>query len=356
VFKHPPRPDQDLSRELAEIGHHEFFLPDPKPWREIDPQRDHDDYHERLARVVFDLMQALEAMAGAQKQQARGKVFVATVAPELGQDRERLRADLRQRGWRVVPEHEYLWNADDHRDRIATDLDGAQLAVHLVARSASVDPLATPHARLQLELAHAAMKAQGRPPPLVWIRAGERTDAAQQPLVDFIEQDLANDGVDYLQGALEDLKTLMLDKLPAPQPAPAAAPRGIALLVDEAELADLGPLKALLADGLGLEPRPVKFDGSRPRDAERMARTLAACPQALIFWHRAPEEWVSDLLDLPALAPLRGPERLAIYATGTPSAEKTGFVTRQARRILALDGPAEAELRAFAAALPAGTR
>ncbi len=159
IYKHPPKPDQQLPRELAEIGHHEFFNLNPKPWRELDPKRDYDDYHERLGRVVFDLMAALEELQGLQKKQALGKVFIANVGPELLQERERLRTDLRQRGFLVVPEHEYLWNADDHRERIARDLGEALLCIHLVQRQASIEPLAPARARLQLELAHAEMQA-----------------------------------------------------------------------------------------------------------------------------------------------------------------------------------------------------
>jgi hypothetical protein len=352
VFKHPPRADQELPRELAEIGHHAFFNLDPKPWRELDPRRDHDDYHERLGRVVFDLMSALEELHGLQKKRSRGSVFVANVAPELLQERERLRSDLRQRGFRVVPEHEYLWNADDHRERIARDLGEALLCVHLVQRQASVEPLTPARTRLQLELAHAEMRQRGRPAPLVWIQPAEATDPGCAALVDFIESDLANQGVDYLQGSLEDLKTLMFDKLPQPTPAAAPKPKQVALLVEDNDLADIGPLKGLLADKLGLEPRPLKFNGSTPRDAERLARTLAACPQAVIVWHRQSEDWVFDLLDLDALAGHLGPDKLAIVTIGADSDEKASFTTRKARMVPALVGSGEAELRRFAEGQP----
>jgi hypothetical protein len=347
VFKHPPRADQELPRELAEIGHHAFFNLEPKPWREIDPRRDADDYHERLGRVVFDLMTALEELHGLQKKRSRGTVFLANVAPELLQERERLRSDLRLRGFRVVPEHEYLWNADDHRERIARDLGESLLCVHLVQRQASVEPLTPARTRLQLALAQAEMQQRGRPAPLVWIQPAAATDPACAELVGYIENDLANQGVDYLQGSLEDLKTLVFDKLPQPAPATPPKPRQVALLVEDGDLADTGPLKALLADTLGLEPRPLKFSGSTPRDAERLARTLAACPQAVIVWHRQSEDWVFDLLDVDALADRLGPERLAIVAIGADTPEKASFTTRKARMVQAVVGSGEAELRRF---------
>ncbi len=347
VFKHPTRADQELPRELAEIGHHAFFNLDPKPWREIDPRRDHDDYHERLGRVVFDLMTALEDLHGLQRKRSLGTVFVANVAPELLQERERLRSDLRQRGFRVVPEHEYLWNADDHRERMARDLGEALLCVHLVQRQASVEPLTPARTRLQLERAHAEMQRRSRPAPLVWIQPADSTEPGCAALIDFIQSDLANQGVDYLQGGLEELKTLIFDKLPQPAPSTPPQPKQVALLVEDNDLADIGPLKALLGDTLGLELRPMKFNASAPRDTERLARTLAASPQALIVWHRQSEEWVFDLLDLEVLAGHLSPDKLAIVAIGADSPEKAGFSTRKARLVQALVGSGEAELQRF---------
>ena len=353
VYKHPPKPDQTLPPELAEIGHHEFFNLNPKPWRELDPKRDADDYHERLGRVVFDLMEALERLHGEQKKQALGTVFIASTGPELLQERERLRSDLRQRGWLVVPEHEYLWNADDHRLRIAADLAESTLCVHLVPRVPSLEPLTPARTRLQLELAHAEMAQRGRTPPLVWIQPAAATDESNAALIAWIESTLANEGVDYLTGSLEDFKTLIVDKLPKPAPAVATRPREVALLVEEADLADIGPLKTLLADTLGVEPRPLKFKGSTAKDDERLVRTLAACPQAIIVWSRQDEDWVYDMMDLPALEGRLGPERLAILTTGNASDEKAGFSTRKARMVHATVQRGNDELRAFLAAASA---
>ncbi len=352
IFKHPSRSQDDMPAELREIGHHEFFIQEPQGWRELDPKRDADDYWERMSRMVQDLTVALEDLQGQQKKAALGKVFIARVGPELLQARERLRSDLRQRGFLVVPENEYLWNADDHRQRISNDLSDALLCIHLVSRAASVEPLTPARDRLQLQLAHAEMALRNKPAPLVWIQPAAATASSQQPLIDYITQTLADEGVDYLQGSLEELKTQLLEMLPKPAPQAAAKPREVAVLVDEADVADLSPLKALLADTLGAEPRPIKFAGSTPKDVDRLQRTLAACQQVVIFWSRQSEDWVFDLLDLPALAGRLGEAQVCVYATGAASDEKAGFTTRKASVVQAVvthNGPA---LRAFFNGLP----
>ena len=353
IFKHPPRNPDELPAELRELGHHEFFVQEPRGWRELDRKRDADDYWERMSRMVQDLTQALEDLQGRQRKQARGKVFINRVAPELLQERERLRSDLQQRGFLVVPEHEILWNAADHQQRLTQDLADALLCVHLVSGNASIEPLSPARDRAQLALAQAEMARQGRPAPLVWIQAAASVAPSQQSLIDYIQNDLCNAGVDYLQGSLEELKTQVLDSLPKPAAPVLPKPAKLALLVEAGDLADLGPLKSLLASKLGLDVRTLGFKGDAPEDEARLRKTLALCPQVLVFWSRQPEDWVTDLFDHPALADHLGRDRLCVYAAGEPSVQKSTFENASARLLQASLSLNEDGLRAFLAAQPA---
>ncbi len=357
IFKHPARDPGALPAELREIGHHEFFVQEARGWRELDRKRDADDYWERMSRMVQDLTQALEDLHGQQKRLTRGKVFINRVAPELLQVRERLRSDLQQRGFLVLPEFEYLWNADDHHQRIAQDLADALLCVHLVSGNASIEPLTPERDRVQLTLAQAEMARRGRPAPLVWIQASDQIAAPQQGLINYIRNDLADAGVEYLQGSLEELKTQVLDLLPQPAPtaqqAP-AKPRKLALLVEALDSADLGPLKTLLAGKLGLDVRTIVFQGDAPEDEARLRKTLAACPQLIVFWSRQPEAWVTDLFDLDALGGHLGRDRLCVYAAGVASVQKTTFENASARVLQAVLSPNEAGLRDFINAAAVG--
>ena len=352
IYKHPPRNADEMPAELREIGHHEFFVQEPRGWRELDRKRDADDYWERMSRMVQDLTQVLEDLHGRQKQQALGRVFINRVAPELLQARERLRSDLQQRGFRVLPEHEILWNAADHQQRLLHDLSGALLSVHLVSGNASVEPLAAERDRAQLALAQAEMARLGRPAPLVWIQAAATVAPQQQALIDYIRNDLCNAGIDYLQGSLEELKGLILDSLPRPEAPVLRKPPKLALLVEAGDLADLGPLKALLAGKLGLDVRSVGWRGSEPEDEARLRKTLALCGQVLVFWARQPEEWVTDLFDHEALAGHLGPERLGVYISGEGSVQKSTFENASARVLPALVSQNEAGLRDFLASVP----
>jgi hypothetical protein len=369
IFKQPLKPDQNLPSELRAIDDHKFFdwhPPGSPRFREFSPERSDEEkvaFRAALGRLAQDLMATLEDLNGRARQNALGKVFLARVSPELQQDRQRLRADLHLGRYLVLPEHEYLWNADDHRAVITKDLEEAQLCIHLVARTASSEPLASERAKLQLALAHEIMKSKGRHPPVVWVQPASATDPSAAELLTYIERDLANHGVEYLHGGLEDFKTHVYGLLQGLTPGVVVAPASeeskpitgptatglpqIAVLVDEGDLDEVKPVTALLADRLGVEPRRIKFKGPLPKDPSRLSTVLDRSQHCLIFWAHQPEEWVTDLLDSQALATL-GRWRTCVYAAGPTTNEKSSFRTGRAYTILAKEGgPDEKELRAF---------
>jgi hypothetical protein len=350
IFKHPVRDPAELPSEVNELGRHEFFVWEDRAFRELDARRDADIYWERMVRMATDITVALEDLQGRQKRQARGKVFIARVGPELLAERERLRGALRQRGMHVVPEHEYLWNADDHRQRIVNDLSDVLLCVHLVSRAASIEPLTPARDRLQLELAHEHMQRQGRPAPLVWIQQAAVTAEPQRLLIDYIEQTLANEAAEVLQGTLQEMESLIIDLLPQPQAAAPAEPAEVAVLVEVGDAADMPALKSLLVERCGVEPRAFEFTDSAPTHAEKLAARLATGQDVLLYWSRQRSDWVEEMLDLPQLKAHAARRRICICVAGEPSEEKRLFSSRKAVVVQATVDRGEAGLRAFLAA------
>src|SRR5215469_1109261 len=365
IFKQPPNRLQNLPREIAARQSGGCFYRENPPssghFRTFGPLPDDPDRHEffaaieRVAQDIRDWLQEFRDRAG---QKALGKVFLATVSPELRLDRERLRSDLQQRHYGVSPELEYLWNADDLEENILRDQDGSHLCIHMVPRTASSEPKAFEHIEKQLEVARTIAQGKKAPIPImVWIQpAGEEHESAQS-LLDFVRNKLANEGAEIFECGLEEFKTEILKKLPSgsgeklpPFPvfaAPKPAVREVALIVEEGDVGELGSINALLADRLKLNPVFLKFDGASPKDPERLARKIVRCDRCLIFWGRQSQEWVSDILDLETLGALSGQERMCVYAAGPETLEKKVFRTPLARKILATSDPREAELAAF---------
>ena len=347
IFKHPPKKDQTLPQEVAARGRHTFYRIDDKSsehWSELTPLGEGMyDFRKTLGQVAQDLMRTLEEFKGIAKAKSLGKVFVACVGPELHKQRAQLRSELLQRGYTVVPESEYFWHTDGCSADIGRDLADAKLCIHLVYPGASVEDGTAERARRQLELAHAEMQKRHGPPPLVWIQAGE-VDASARGLVDYVRNDLANEGVEYWQGALEELKTQINKHLPAAQPAKTeSAVREVLLLVEESESAAAKPLKTLMV-GMGIEPRTVKLSDGTP-DAKKLADAVATCRHALVFWGGRDEDWVGGVLR--ALPSTLGKDAVCVYAAAPLTGEKNDYVTAKASVVLASGDPGEGAVKAF---------
>jgi hypothetical protein len=352
IFTQPTKPDQVLPEELTKVHHHDFYQwQHPPRFLELSPDDQDRIFWETLSRLAQDLMYLLEEMRDPAKRTVRGKVFLARVSYELRAQREQLRADLLQRGFLIVPEREYLWNASSCRERIADDLKDAMVSIHLIGGRVSEETDGSRN-RQQLELAHQAMKAAGKPTPMIWIQPADAQAQRDAALLDYIESDLANDGIQYWRGGLEEFKDEIYKKLPAaPRPSPSQQPgqQRLPVLVEEGDIELLGSLMELLVNTIDVKPVIVKWRGTTPNDLTRLANALTTSSRALLVWGKQPEEWLEDLLDQGALQPCLGKERLGIWVTAPPTAEKQIFQTRAASTLRAGAGGDEAVLRRFLA-------
>lgn len=356
IFKQPPKSDQDFPQELGELHHHEFFQWDPpgsNRFQEFGPGKGDAaarQYWETFERLAQDLMDQLETLKGNARKQAVGTVYLASVGPELYSEREKLRSDLQQRGYLIVPEREYLWNAAGFREKIIADLEAAKLCLHLVASTASIVPETPERVRLQLELATETMKSKSKPLPLVWIQPSNQTDATARVLIDYVEQELSNEGVEYWRGSLEDFKTQIYDKLPRPPTKTSTASlREIALIMEEGDITAVEEVNDFIGDELNLEPKRIKFTGAMAKSTATCEKTLASCGRCIIYWGTQTEAWVGEILALDALAGYIGEERLCVYAAAPATPEKSSFSTSKARVISAMVADNETELRKFLA-------
>lgn len=212
IFKLLPKPDK-VPPELGATHYHQFF--EPSPYSEFVPGDDKTThrFYEALSRLALDLSVQLAKLRGDTRDHMVGTVFLAEVGPELYPEREKLRCDLLQRGYWVVPEHPYLWNAGDFDRKIVADLDAAELCVHIIGRGNSIEAESHEQAKLQLERAVETVSRKGKRPPLVWIPPAKQTGAVARMVIQYVEQDLANQGVEYCEGSFEDFKTQIYEQL-----------------------------------------------------------------------------------------------------------------------------------------------
>lgn len=358
IFKHPPKPEQRVPKEFKQAQFYQFFEPDGSDIREFSPGPDIDkknieEFNKALARLIWDLVWQLEMLAGIATKNSLGTVYLANAGPELDKTREELRVDLQQRGYRVVPASPYIWNSDSVREDIEEELGEACLCVHLVARSEST-VLETPErTRLQLEIANEVMKNNHKPLPLVWIQPLGQIHNKTDQLIDYVKQELSNEGVEYWEGGLEDFKTQIFDKLPKPEVKTAQVTTmpasEIALIVEEGDLAMTGEINNLLVAKINVETNRIYFSGTMAKNPDSLEKTMARYERCILFWGAQSEDWVKDILATGALAGHVGCERLCVYAAAPMTPEKNTFCTSKARVILAAPAGNETELREFLA-------
>ena len=349
IFKQPLRAEQELPPEVDCIhGPYNFYRFEAQStgrFRELVPKAQDSDFWEEFGHLAQDIMLTLEELKGSVYRVSLGNVFISCVSPELSVERERLRSDLQQRGYQIIPEKEYIWNSTNFNSKIITDLENAQLCIHLVTAAPSYEPESDDRAKQQLEFALQVMKRTGRPTPMVWIQPSSMIDTLASKLLDYIKNDLANEGVEYQGGSFENFKTHIFDKL---SPIQSPLVRKIALLVEQDDIGHSGyaGLRTLLADKLGCESSPVKFKNTILMDKERCAKTLCDCAQVVIFWANQPEEWISDLFDSQEFKHL-SKDKICIYTVGPNTPEKNSFKTIKAHTIMAINDSKELELQAF---------
>lgn len=352
VLKQPPDESSDIPGEWSTFQQWHFYerIANSDKFKEIGPAGDPEYqwiFWERLSQLAQDLKIAISKLRlqSASQRRAQGQVFLAHAGPELRAQRDRLRADLQLRGYEVVPEVDYIWNTDGHSALITNHLESSLLAIHLVPRVASSEPATATRVRAQLQLAQSTMKTQGKPPPMVWLVPGQ-LHPSMSDLVNHVQVDVADLGVPIWEGGLDEFKNQVYVKLPRQAVATdvSALPAGgsvstggaktildVALLAESDEQLALMALKDRLTDEFACEPQVVKLNQGVPANELRMATILSRSDSVIVFWGRQDEDWLQELLRLPALAAFGAGRRLAVYLAKPDSDEKSSFRSARAR-------------------------
>ena len=355
IFKHPLRNEkEDVPSELTAIHHHKFYETEPPPsqyfleFRPVQSDPSWPKFCQTFERLSQDLMLQLEELKGEAEKGAAGTVFLARVGPELHEVREQLRSDLRQRRYRVIPDREFLWSSEDLRAEVASAVSEADLSIHLVSRGPSAEPTAVERTRLQLDIAAETMKARSGPSPMVWIQPAPVTDPGAEPFIRHIQDELANEGLEFWERGLEDFKTQIYDKL-KPKAAASVAPsaKEVAILVEDADLAATQGLATFLVEKLQIEPVRIRFSGAAPRDPAALGAALERAGRVVLFWGGASEEWVGQVLRAGPVAACAGRDRICVYAAAPSTPEKGTFLTGKARLVREVSGVNENELTSF---------
>ena len=317
VLKTPVPRETDLP-ELASLLGYEFFKIDSETGRvhELDEifgesaQRDFwiklDDLAHDISALLELLRREFHANAAADVSAKKESIFLAETTADLKEEREAIRRDLQQHGYTVLPARGLPMVASEMKTLIAEDLSQCRMSIHPIGRNYGFIPEGSDISltEIQNELAIERGK-QGGFVRLLWIPAGKQIeDERQDRLVEELRTDpRMQRGADVLETILEDLRTVIYNRLKEAPPAPKTqepeecvdTPKGcteqIYLIHDQRDAGAIAPY----ADNLfnrGFEILKPTFEGDEAEVRQCHEENLRVCNGVLIFFGSTNEAWV----------------------------------------------------------------
>ncbi len=205
-----------------------FYEPDP-----TQPKRLHElrpllggEYYRRyfeemdeLAKDIAGLLRDMARAAASGANQARSErltVYVAEATSELDDKVGELRRDLKDRGYLVLPDGDLPYRAAGYKDKVRQCLKPAALSVHLVGAEYGFVPEGETKSNVWLQ--HDLAIERGVDPSflrLIWMPGDVRSqDQRQSEFITHLQEDAGvQKGADLLTGNLEELKTVIHEKL-----------------------------------------------------------------------------------------------------------------------------------------------
>lgn len=350
IVKTPVPPDQHPLAMQKLLGY-EFYQTDPatgKPREFIFNSGPNVDINywaklDDVAYDVFQLLETLKAQTDASPAQApspspqRGQIYLAETTLDLSLERDKIKRELQSRGYRVVPEEPLPLEAVNFEKVVRENLRHSLLSIHLVGANYGVVPEATDRSIVCLQNQLAAERCRDANfSRIIWMPPGlSASETRQQQFITYLCDDSsAQDGAELLQSSLEDLKTLIHDKLNAPiqmplnhAPTHDDSPPRIYLICDSQDADHIAPLYDHLFDQ-GFEVITPMLEGDEAQARADHRENLMLCDAILIYYGAAGEAWLrTKLFDLRKLAGYGRTKPLlakAVYigAPATPAKER----------------------------------
>jgi hypothetical protein len=402
VFKvlKTPVPIDRTPAELKMILGYEFFKiePDTGKVRELDEvfgpeaQREFWTRLDDLAHDIVALLQAIDSGAdvvtlpssapdpsqtkmAAPVTQAvltaaasRGAVYLAETTSDLRDQADRLRRDLLQHGYTVLPTAPLPHVAGEAAIAIRDSLSQCRVSVHLIGRNYSLVPEGGD--RSLVEMQHELATERGsdaRFHRIAWVPDGQQVaDQRQQKVIERIAMDPRGaTRADFLETMFEDLRTAVMERMARPLDAPAAAAAPadagavpmVYLMADQRDADAIQPWADALFDH-GLEVVRPLFDGDESDIREYHEDNLRFCDAVLIFYGSANELWLQrklrELQKAPGYGRTKPRPAVGVCLIGAPTAEKERFRSHDAVVMPQWSGVSFEALAPFLARLKAG--
>ena len=345
----------EMPEELRGLLGYHFYERDDKGYlrefRQDDPPNKDQRYWDKLEDLAQDIAKTIKALRGADAPEGpdpgaggedegalplEKKVYLAETTDDVTPVRERIRRELQQRGFYVLPDRELPRKAGEFEAAVRDALARCVMSIQLVGALPAPIPEGEEErsaARWQHELAAARAAEDPAFTRLVWMPPGLAPQGKRHSAFVAELHTTLGAGAELLQTSDEDLKQRVLEKLAPPAKAapPAAAEedgvRKVYLMCDNGDKEAVRPIDDYLYEQCGFDVinSAVSFEGADVSQAHR--QSLLECDGALIYYGRAHEMWLrSKLSDL---------EKARAWGRTSPLAAKAVYVGAADKRFRA---------------------
>jgi hypothetical protein len=334
--EHPPLLQGSLGYEFYEYDQArkraKEFSPETVPAPDI-------RYWEKLNDLAYDIKQLIETLryssapAGANASTPAATIYLAETTSDLTEQRDKIKRELQQHGHVILPDKSLPLVARAFEREVSDCLSRSQLSVHLIGERYGIIPEGASRSVIELQNDLAATEGGDRR-RIIWMPVGlQPQDESQQRFVNQLRLGLSNhQGTDLLETKLEDLKTVIQEKLARqnkPEPAAPASsdgdPASVYLICDRQDMDAVRPIEDYLFNE-GLEVTLPVTEGDETQMIQDHKDNLMMCDAVMIYYGRAGEIWLrmkqrelQKIAGYGRTAPLAAK---AIYITGPPTDSK----------------------------------
>jgi len=316
VLRLPVDNDDDLPPVMKQLLGYKFFTGDEESPMELDPAYGPEveqQYNQKVAMLAADVAALVKRLkadsigepAKEDSGPAKPAIYLAECACDRRDDRELLAAELKMRGYRVLPDSQLPRDEAGYAAEVSRLLAECRLSIHLVGGIYGAVPDGPDEksaVMVQNELAvqrcrSAKLQKLRR---IIWLREGTHSaHPLQQNFIGALLGDAAMQyGADLITGAFESLRETTraaLRKLETPEPEPAAgpsdeAPKLIYIVCDRRDREAAIPLRKLLKSA-GFESRIPLFEGDSTTVRQANQDSLLECDAVVVFYGAGDEAW-----------------------------------------------------------------
>jgi len=389
VVKTPVPPERHPPEAQALLGY-EFFTVDPQTGRphemlQIFGPEAEKEFWLKLDDLALDVTSMLEqlhengngseapadgAPAEGLSSAARATIYLADSTADLREQRDAIKRDLEQHGYKVLPDQMLPTVAADLEESARAALAVSKMSLHLVGASYGLVPEGTTRSTAALQYEAAVERnTAGDFPLLIWMPAGTSSDdERQQEFLELLRTDpRTTRGADLLETPFEDFKTVVHQTLEPPQSAANRAPEAplggdadsiirVYLLCDQRDVDTVDPLVGLLFDK-GCEVTLPIFEGDEAEIRQDHEANLRLCDAVLIYYGDSNDLWLRkklrELQKIPSMDRAKQLLGKAIWVGAPETPQKQRLRTREAMVIESPTDFSEQKLQPFLDALGA---